>query len=44
MAKPKNYEDRALEGIVERGIEYLNFEDLDSFTPVDFVRLLNNMR
>lgn len=44
MAKPRNYEDRVLEGIVEREIEYLNFEDLDSFTPVDLVRLLNNMR
>lgn len=44
MAKPRNYEDRALEGIVEREIGYLNFEDLDSFTPVDLVRLLNNMR
>lgn len=44
MAKLRNYEDRALEGIVEREIEYLNFEDLDSFTPVDLVRLLNNMR
>lgn len=44
MAKPRNYEDRAFEGIVEREIEYLNFEDLDSFTPVGLVRLLNNMR
>lgn len=44
MAKPRNYEGRALEGIVERELEYLNFEDLDPFTPVDFVRLLNNMQ
>ena len=44
MAKPRNYEDRAFEGIVEREIEYLNFKDLDSFTPVDLMRLLNNMR
>ena len=44
MAKPRNYEDRAFEGIVEREIEYLNFEDLDSFTPGGLVRLLNNMR
>lgn len=42
MAKPVVYQDRVIEGIVTKNYDFFNFDELNYYTPVELVRMLDN--